>query len=68
MELKPCPFCGGRVNFTYSSMSKTFNFYHKDAQKSLSCPMVEPIRLDGHVCESLAGAAEFWNRRAESEN
>lgn len=60
IELKPCPFCGGEVRLTYNSMDKAFNIWHRFNK----CAMAEPMRLDD--AESLADAAEKWNRRMEN--
>ena len=63
-DLKPCPFCGGEVSLTYNSMDKAFSIWHRFNK----CAMAEPMKLD--EAESLADAAEKWNRRippAESE-
>ena len=56
-DLKPCPFCGGEVSLTYNSMDKAFSIWHR----SNKCAMAEPMKLD--EAESLADAAEKWNRR-----
>mgnify|MGYP002868994162 CR=1 FL=1 len=58
-ELKPCPFCGGKAEV--ESASQKYSGYR------IRCG-----NLDCHVpCgtfwhDSEAGAAEVWNRRAET--
>lgn len=60
MELKPCPFCGGEMTMIYNSADKAFKFYHKNGFDGVECPILEPFMIDS---ESLATAAEAWNRR-----
>ena len=61
-ELKPCPFCGGKVSLTYLSGSNTYNFWHKGV---IHCAACDPIQFDGGIVKSLKEAAEAWNRRVE---
>jgi len=63
MELKPCPFCGGKVSLTYSSYDNMFNFWHSE-NGLITCFAAEPIQFDGCWVKSLKEAAEAWNRRA----
>lgn len=63
-ELKPCPFCGVPVTMIYNSFDNAFKFYHKGGMADGKCPVIEPIMLNA---ESLADAAEAWNRRAEDD-
>lgn len=64
VELKPCPFCGGKVTMTYGSFSKTFNIWHKNRK----CEFAEPIQIDADdVVDSLSKATEVWNRRVKDE-
>ena len=64
-ELKPCPFCGGKMSMTYSSFDNMFHFYHRG--KIVRCYAKEPIDFDGDYVHSLKEAAEAWNRRANDE-
>ena len=63
MELKHCPFCGGKVSLTYSSHDNMFNFWHSE-NGPITCFAAEPIQFDGYWVKSLKEAAEAWNRRA----
>lgn len=64
VELKPCPFCGGKVTMTYSSYANTFNIWHKDEK----CKLAEPIQIDADdAVDSLSKATEAWNRRVNNE-
>jgi len=58
-ELKPCPFCGGRVNIIGSSRLKGFLVLHTtDAHER--CFQFE---IDWGEADSLQEAKEIWNRR-----
>lgn len=62
--LKPCPFCGGKVNIIHSSdygMEDYFAVWH-DLEKDYDCIFIEPLWLD--CASSLSEARELWNRRA----
>ena len=63
MELKTCPFCGGKVSLTYSSANNTFNFWHTDVY---SCAAKDPIEFDGDMVKSLEEASDAWNRRSDN--
>lgn len=60
MNLKPCPFCGGKVSMVYNSFAHAFRVYHSEKKE---CFIGEPIEIYGP--KSLQEAAEAWNRRAE---
>ena len=62
-KLKPCPFCGGRVQVYYSSEQKAHFVVH--AEDEQRCWLLMPIMIRG--AKSLAEAAEAWNRRAKDE-
>lgn len=61
-QLKPCPFCGGKVTMTYNSFSNTFNVYHDEE----ACALCEPIQIDGGLVKSLSEATKAWNMRADN--
>ena len=63
-ELKPCPFCGGKVTMVYNSMDNAFKVYHSSSFDAMDCPVIEPIMLGDLEIMSLKGAREAWNRRA----
>ena len=60
-NLKPCPFCGGTVEITYTSYDNMFHIYHR--YDVLLCAIKEPIDIDGYFASSLKEAADAWNRR-----
>lgn len=60
-ELKPCPFCGGKVNVRYISYRMEFEVFHRDANRD--CFSCISLAVDGRKIKSLADAYEFWNRR-----
>lgn len=59
-KLKPCPFCGGRVNITYNSGENAFAVWHTKEP----C-FIEPLWISGDDAKTLNEAYAFWNRRAE---
>lgn len=63
-ELKPCPFCGGKVNLTYYSGSNEYHIWH-NWDNSAECFIAEPIVLPGNQLKSLSEAAKAWNRRQD---
>lgn len=68
IELKPCPFCGGEVSIFKDN-------HNKYAIKCFNCRMYFGIEVE-HDCEleegwystfdTVDGAKEAWNRRAEN--
>ena len=62
MNLKPCPFCGGKVHLEYNSFIHGFKVYHSGNTKK-ECFIGEPIEIYGPL--SLSEASRAWNRRAE---
>ena len=66
-ELKPCPFCGSKVEWYRSGTSQTYS------QKiTIKCPICKVNRVDAMLNRNLAGhdtewlenkAIENWNRR-----
>ena len=73
MELKPCPFCGGKPYLEKSSRA----FLGGESQRVsyVRCTKCEarspkiPISRYGHSCYSIDAqnaAAEAWNRRADN--
>lgn len=61
IELKPCPFCGGRVHMIYSSQDQMYHVYHEDLFR---CAIKGYINISGDCAKSLADAKREWNRRA----
>lgn len=58
-DLKPCPWCGAKVNMTYNSLAQKFHVYHSGY---VECPF-DDITIDQFYAGSLAEAREVWNRR-----
>lgn len=58
MELKPCPFCGGKAEIKVSKKHKKFPF--RVVCKRLSCA-AKTARWN-----KLDGAINAWNRRADN--
>lgn len=65
MELKPCPFCGGKVYICYRSWTKRYVVCHSATNKIL-CPMLIMEMNDDIGLKSLADAGKAWNRRVEN--
>lgn len=64
IKLKPCPFCGGSVEMTYTSYDNMYHIYHR--YNVMLCTIKEPIDIDGYFVKSLSEAEDAWNRRAEN--
>jgi len=64
-ELKPCPFCGGKMKMFYSCLDESFHLYHRKGFDLMDCPICEPFVIDN--VRSYNEAAEAWNRRATDE-
>lgn len=64
IKLRPCPFCGSKVDMTYTSYDNMYHIYHRDYGGIVQCYMKEPIDIDGYFVKSLSEAADAWNRRA----
>ena len=60
--LKPCPFCGRKVNLISTSQSKQFIFSHDGLR---NCPFYR-FEMSWECAKSLKEATELWNRRAET--
>ena len=63
-KLKPCPFCGGEVEMTFSwevvlNSPCKINVWH--VKRPSTC-LVDPIQIHAN---SLNEAAEIWNNRSE---
>lgn len=66
IELKPCPFCGGKakfVDFGFGGKHEDWNVKCEDCEITFWVPGDEP----GCVT-SKEEAARFWNRRVDSRN
>lgn len=63
-DLKPCPFCGGKVSLTYHSGDNVYRIWHHWGN-SAECFIAEPIELPGNQLKSLSEAAQAWNRRQD---
>ena len=61
-DLKPCPFCGGKVSIIHEHDNgrDMFSVWHEEN----NCIFVEPLWLD--CPSSLSEARELWNRRADT--
>lgn len=65
VELKPCPFCGGRVYPIYHSGTKKYYLQHYENDRQ-SC-LIETVELVGFgKIESIMDAYNAWNRRADN--
>lgn len=62
-ELKPCPFCGGKVYSVYWSKTNRHYIFHYASKKAC---VVDKFELKGGI-RSLADAVEAWNRRANDD-
>ena len=56
-ELKPCPFCGGKVYPVYSSKTERFYMYHYKTKKKC---IVDSFMLQGEF-KTLEEAWNAWN-------
>ncbi|WP_165424212.1 Lar family restriction alleviation protein [Pseudoxanthomonas winnipegensis] len=67
VELKPCPFCGGKP-----ILHEAGNDYTKSRRVVIKCPSCRAQRADSalrHSMEWLIGVAtEHWNRRKQQES
>ena len=57
-DLKPCPFCGGTVNITYNSLSKTYYVNHDTEECKFNI-----FEIDGYYAKTLKEAYSIWNTR-----
>jgi len=63
IELKPCPFCGGKdVQINHGAMWGYAAHCNECGADVIFWGMCNPLNLDGDYREELARA---WNRRAE---
>ena len=67
MNLKPCPFCGGKVEMTFSwevimEGACKINVWH--VQRPSAC-LVDPIQIKA---DSLVAAAKIWNKRSVEQH
>ena len=58
-EIKPCPFCGGKMSVTYNSLG-TFNFWHIEPTV---CLCSEPFQISTDNAKTINEAIEIWNTR-----
>jgi hypothetical protein len=66
-KLKPCPFCGGEMNMTYSTPDQEFHLWHKmpDPVCSLGEPFIIPTN---RIVSKREDAVKAWNRRVNNGN
>lgn len=57
MELKPCPFCGGKAEIVRTENWEKFRFY----ATCLDCGVETP-----RTARTVTEAAKKWNRRADN--
>jgi Lar family restriction alleviation protein len=68
VELKPCPFCGGRVSFTHGSPRLHGQAKNGIAIECYTCSLVFGWDCDyGGVYETKEAAAADWNDRPAQE-
>jgi len=60
-DLKPCPFCGGKMTMMYSKIRGEYIFSHKELR---NCPFMS-FEMGGCEASTLNEAASIWNRRNE---
>lgn len=63
IELKPCPFCGGKPKLVYAFDYKLYAIRH--TCRSFGRPI---IMIDTIIFESKDDAIDAWNRRADDSN
>lgn len=61
-KLKPCPFCGGKVQVYYTSEFRSHFVVHAEDKP---CWVLMPLMI--RRAKSLAEAVEAWNRRVKDE-
>ena len=66
MELKPCPFCGGKVNFAYDMQFLPSGIRCGECHILVRFYRVKPSKPHEPFERELSEYAEAWNRRAES--
>jgi hypothetical protein len=69
MELKPCPFCGGRVQFHRHAEECPYGCHYLVCKGECGgffdfSPAADPLNKCGELYELQGAIAEFWNRRA----
>ncbi len=57
IELKPCPFCGGKAKF---ALGEEYREEHKQANDWVEC---ESCGVETAYFDTAEEAAEAWNRR-----
>lgn len=60
MDLKPCPFCGGKAK-----IDEWHNFDKDLFTVECACNNKCNVRPMTHFCKTEQEAIEAWNRRAE---
>ena len=66
MELKPCPFCGGKVDFNYNVELEPNGIHCIRCHMHAVFYRVKPARPREIYERVLNDYAEAWNRRAKS--
>jgi len=59
LELKPCPFCGTKVDMEVMKYANGESNFH------VECP--ECGATSGPVCDTRKEAARLWNQRADEK-
>jgi hypothetical protein len=67
IDLRPCPFCGGKAAFgtvTYGEKTVAYQHWDQDTFHKINCIIcgTDNCGLVGHRTQS--DAAEHWNKRA----
>ena len=64
IELKPCPFCGGKAIIRYHENGNQYrsNLYYASKRGTVTC---EKCRCALHIYAKVKDAVNAWNRRTD---
>lgn len=67
-ELKPCPFCGGKVDYVHTSHRDLMNrSHHYVCRKCKATVFIDTVGKYKSVETTEQEAIKFWNRRADND-
>lgn len=68
INIKPCPFCGGKAYARFVKEKGAFGYASVECRRCGAVPYVHQAYRNLSIEEAVKGVVEAWNRRTKDDD